>query len=87
MKAFVRFLFAAAIIALSCLALLGLLPYAETGFTQDLLPTLLGGIATFPILGLLWWFAVERNLLKALPLWIVLTIPALAYIWAAIGLL
>jgi len=87
MVGFARFVFGLAIVVLSALGLLGLLPFAKEGLSQDLVPAFLGGIAAFLVLGLLWWLAVRRSLLKALPLWIVLALPVLAYAAATVGLL
>jgi hypothetical protein len=78
-----RFFFCAVIVALACLGLLGLPAYGGTPPTADMVPTLLGGALAFVILGLFWWLAVGRSLLKALPIWILLAIPAAAYILTA----
>ena len=83
MKTFGRVLFCIAIVVISGLGLLGLLPFAKEGFSQDLVPSLLGGGAAFLGLGALWWWVVGRSLLKAIPVWIVLAVPLLAYFAAA----
>ena len=87
MKTFGRSLFCITIILLSGLGLLGLLPFAKEGMSQDLVPTLLGGAAAFLVLGALWWRVVSRSLVKAIPVWIVLAVPCLAYLAAAGALL
>ena len=86
MKTVGRVLFFIVIVILSALGLLGLFPFAKEGFSRDLIPFLFGGALAFVVLGALWWWAVGRDLLKAIPAWFVLAIPSIAYLMAAVAL-
>jgi hypothetical protein len=86
MKTVARTFFFVVIVVISALGLLGLLPFAKEGFSRDLIPTLISGALAFVTLGALWWWAVGRDLLKAILGWFVLAIPSIAYLMAATAL-
>lgn len=77
MKTFGRLLLFVAIVALSALGLLMLLPGMKEGVSWEETPFYVGGALGFPVLGVVWWYACGRSLAKAVPAWIVLALPTL----------
>ena len=75
-----------AIIAVSGLALLALLPWMKEGASLSELHFVLGGVLLLVLLGGIWWLACGRSLPKAVAGWIVLTVPALAHAALAVSL-
>jgi hypothetical protein len=74
----VRGVFFVLLIAISVIGLLVLLPLVKEGASREDIPLLLGGVAVYVFLGIVWWLIVGRALPKAALAWIFLVLPCLA---------
>lgn len=74
-----RIIFFIALLCLSALGLVLLLPFAKEGSSFGDLPIFAGVIGAVLILAVLWWLAVGRSIGKALIGWAVLALPLVAH--------
>ena len=71
------------LVAVAALALLLLFPGLKEGGSQDEVPALLGGVALFLLLGLVWWLVCGRSLKLSALGWLVLALPTFLYLTQA----
>jgi hypothetical protein len=83
----VRAVFFILLIAISVIGLLVLLPLVKEGASREDIPLLLGGVAIYVVLGMVWWLLVGRALPKAALAWVLLLLPCLANLVLAGALL
>lgn len=79
MMTILRIVFFIALLCLSALGLILLLPFAKEGSSFGDLPIFAGVVGAALTLAVLWWLAVGRSIGKALIGWTVLVLPLVAH--------